>query len=82
MKICKTASSFELKILLFFLDFLILGLIKLVSTVQYNQPCTFSSGTCDWSIGRRWHVVNLDDDDKGLKLFFISISKFHFSSNC
>ncbi len=39
-----------------------------VSSIQYNQRCTFSSGTCQWNIGRRWQVKNLDDeiDDKGL----------------
>ena len=43
--------------------------------VQYNQPCTFSMGTCNWNIGRRWHIVNLDDEDKGFEM----IRLFHFS---
>jgi len=52
-------------------------LIKFVSSVQYNQPCTFSSGTCDWSIGRRWHIVNLNDEDKGIEnIFSNKILKF------
>ncbi|CAF1391030.1 unnamed protein product [Adineta steineri] len=38
--------------------------IKLVFSVQYNQPCTFSSDSCKWSIGRRWHIMNLDNNNK------------------
>ncbi|CAF3811269.1 unnamed protein product [Adineta steineri] len=39
-----------------------------VSSIQYNQRCTFSSGTCNWNIGRRWQIKNLDEetDDKVL----------------
>lgn len=39
----------------------------LIVSGQYNQRCTFSSGTCQWNIGRRWQVQNLDDqiDDQG-----------------
>ena len=33
-----------------------------VSSVQYNQQCTFSFGTCNWHIGRRWQIKNLDDE--------------------
>ncbi|CAF1143345.1 unnamed protein product [Adineta ricciae] len=33
-----------------------------ISSVQYNQRCTFSLGTCDWHIGRRWQVKNLDEE--------------------
>jgi hypothetical protein len=33
-------------------------------------------GTCNWNIGRRWHIMNLDDEDKGFKviLLFYSLS--------
>ncbi|CAM4836116.1 unnamed protein product [Rotaria magnacalcarata] len=41
-------------------------IIKLVDSVQYNQLCTFSFGTCSWSIGRRWHITNLDNGNKVL----------------
>ncbi|CAF1047506.1 unnamed protein product [Rotaria sp. Silwood1] len=37
-------------------------IIIIVSSVQYNQRCTFSSGTCNWNIGRRWQIRNLDDE--------------------
>lgn len=42
-------------------------LISSIVSVQFHQRCTFSSGTCDWNIGRRWQVQNLDDqiDDQG-----------------
>ncbi|CAF1033532.1 unnamed protein product [Rotaria sordida] len=39
-------------------------IIKFVYSVQYNQLCTFSFGTCNWSIGRRWHITSLDNGDK------------------
>jgi hypothetical protein len=43
-------------------------MLVLISAGQYNQLCTFSSGTCNWNIGRRWQVQNLDDetDDQGM----------------
>ena len=43
------------------------SLISSIVCVQYHQRCTFSSGTCDWHLGRRWQVQNLDDqiDDQG-----------------
>ncbi|CAF1095486.1 unnamed protein product [Rotaria sp. Silwood1] len=41
-------------------------IIKLIYSVQYNQLCTFSFGTCNWSIGRRWHITSLDNGDKVL----------------
>jgi len=63
MKRCKTSF-------LAYLNFILVILIKFVSSVQYNQPCTFSFGTCDWSIGRRWHIVNFNDEDKGFIKFF------------
>ncbi|CAF3607754.1 unnamed protein product [Rotaria sordida] len=37
-------------------------MIIIVSSIQYNQRCTFSSGTCNWNIGRRWQIRNLDDE--------------------
>jgi hypothetical protein len=43
----------------------------LASAVQYNEPCTFSLGTCDWNIGRRWHIANLDDEDKGFEIILL-----------
>jgi hypothetical protein len=47
-------------------------MLVLISSGQYNQPCTFSSGTCHWNIGRRWQVQNLDDeiDDQGMMNIF------------
>lgn len=38
-----------------------------VVSIQYNKKCTFSSGSCDWNLGRRWQINNLDDEtyDKG-----------------
>ncbi len=53
-------------------------MIIIVSSIQYNQCCTFSSGTCNWNIGRRWRVRNLVDEinDKGIKEF--GIKNFNF----
>jgi len=48
-----------------------------VSCVQYNQLCTFSFGTCNWNIGRRWHFLDLDDGNKGNRdLVFSFIFKY------
>jgi hypothetical protein len=46
-------------------------MIIIISSIQYDQRCTFSLDTCNWSIGRRWQAKNLDDevDDKGTKDF-------------
>jgi hypothetical protein len=46
-------------------------MIIVISSIQYDQRCTFSLDTCNWSIGRRWQAKNLDDevDDKGTKDF-------------
>ncbi|UJR22079.1 hypothetical protein I4U23_025145 [Adineta vaga] len=41
-------------------------MMKLVFCIPYNQLCTFSSGSCNWSIGRRWHIMNFDDQNKVL----------------
>jgi hypothetical protein len=43
-------------------------MIIFVSSTKYNQRCTFSFDTCNWNIGRRWQIKNLDEnlDDKGL----------------
>lgn len=68
MKICKTCSfSSCLSCSKLFLGLILVLLIKSIYSVQYNQPCTFSSGTCNWSIGRRWHIINSDNDDKSIE---------------
>ncbi|CAF0772700.1 unnamed protein product [Adineta ricciae] len=41
-------------------------LFELVTSVPYNQICTFSSGSCNWSVGRRWHIMTLDSQNKVL----------------
>ncbi|UJR27050.1 hypothetical protein I4U23_008354 [Adineta vaga] len=39
-----------------------------ISSIRYNQRCTFSLNTCKWNLGRRWQIKNLEDesDDKVL----------------
>jgi hypothetical protein len=56
-------------------------MIIVISSIQYNQQCTFSFGSCHWNIGRRWEIKNLDDeiDDKGLMNFVLK--NFEFSNN-
>jgi hypothetical protein len=78
MRICKTSSSCfcSFKILSIFLDLLLFITIKIVSSVQYNKQCTFSFGTCKWSIGRRWHIISLDNDNKGFSK--LEINFFYF----
>ena len=72
MKICKrlvVSSKYSNQSFLLVAIFVLS--IELVSAVQYNQPCTFSFGTCDWNLGRRWHITTLDADQKGFrKVFF------------
>ena len=53
-------------------DFLLLVLPwlgRIDSSVRYNEQCTFLTDSCQWNIGRRWEIGDLDDtdedDDKG-----------------
>ncbi|CAF2154325.1 unnamed protein product [Rotaria magnacalcarata] len=51
--------------------YIIVLLIINVSSVQYNQKCTFSSGTCKWNLGRRWQIRNLDDETNDIVLMAV-----------
>ena len=55
-------------------------LVQTVEPFLYNQICTFSSGSCQWSIGRRWHVVQLNVDDQSKTSLDVLFLLFEFSS--
>ncbi len=61
-------------------------MLVLIYAGQFNQLCTFSSGTCNWNIGRRWQVQNLDDeiDDQGMmnQSMKTVLLVMNFSFNC
>lgn len=46
----------------FLLLLFLLVVVRIIETVSYDQPCTFSLNDCHWNIGRRWQIGRLDDE--------------------
>lgn len=53
-------------------------MIPPVSTIPYDQLCTFSSDRCQWNSGRRWAIGQFDDeiDDQG-RIDEQQLTRFH-----